>query len=227
MKETIYTIPINEIFEENSGCPICTMNDKLEERYVDYIIGAAMMEPDVRIETNRLGFCYDHYGMMLKRRNRLGIALTLESHLNEVYDRLISGKAFKEVKNQKSASIGTTCYVCNRIDNAMVGMLSNIYKMYSTDAGFRKLYSNQKVICYDHCRLLINGAKKNISKKLLAQFEKETIRLTTEYLKELKGDVSHFCRMFDYRSNSQDNADWGNSKDSVERAIWFMTSKKV
>ena len=60
MRDDICTIPVSEVFEVNDGCPICRMRDMLEQRTVEYIMGAAMMEPDVRIETNRAGFCHVH-----------------------------------------------------------------------------------------------------------------------------------------------------------------------
>ena len=87
--EQIYTIPVNEAFDasaENAscGCPMCALYRKLEENELDLILGASMMEPDVRIKTNRKGFCRTHYDMMFVRKNRLGMALTLESHLNEL-----------------------------------------------------------------------------------------------------------------------------------------------
>ena len=65
MKETIYTIPINEAFEKRCGCPLCTLRRKLEHDSLDYILGAAMMEPDVRTETNKSGFCAQHYSVMI------------------------------------------------------------------------------------------------------------------------------------------------------------------
>ncbi|MBE7064154.1 MAG: hypothetical protein E7390_10290, partial [Ruminococcaceae bacterium] len=67
MRDTIYTIPLTDVFEPKDGCPLCRLYDILEERCVEYIMGAAMMEPDVRVETNRLGFCRHHYDMMLAR----------------------------------------------------------------------------------------------------------------------------------------------------------------
>ena len=87
--EQIYTIPVNEAFEAAAedhalGCPICALYNKLEDNELDLILGASMMEPDVRIQTNKEGFCRTHYDMMLTRKNRLGMALTLESHLNEL-----------------------------------------------------------------------------------------------------------------------------------------------
>ena len=56
-------------------------------------------------------------------------------------------------------------------------------------------------------------------------FTKAAAQLCRNYLTELRGDVSHFCKMFDYRNNGED-ADWGNSRDSIERAVWFLTSRE-
>ena len=81
MRESILTIPVNEIFEPREGCPVCRMRDMLESRTIEYIMGAAMMEPDVRIETNRQGFCKVHFEQMRACKNRLSLALMLQTHL--------------------------------------------------------------------------------------------------------------------------------------------------
>ena len=49
MRESILTIPVNEVFEPRCGCPICAMRNTVEEHICEYIMGAAMMEPDVRM----------------------------------------------------------------------------------------------------------------------------------------------------------------------------------
>ena len=71
MREDICSIPINDIFGPKDGCPFCRMRDMLEDRMATYITGAAMMEPDVRVETNRLGFCKTHFDQILQRGSRL------------------------------------------------------------------------------------------------------------------------------------------------------------
>ena len=63
--EKIYTIPVNEAFEASAadhacGCPFCALYNKLELNEIDIILGASMMEPDIRIETNKKGFCKEH-----------------------------------------------------------------------------------------------------------------------------------------------------------------------
>ncbi|MBR7181706.1 MAG: hypothetical protein IKD28_02860, partial [Clostridia bacterium] len=64
--EQIYTIPVNEAFEASvekpaCGCAMCALYRKLEDNELELILGASMMEPDVRIKTNKKGFCRTHY----------------------------------------------------------------------------------------------------------------------------------------------------------------------
>ena len=53
MKETIVTIPINDLFAPKCGCPACRMESMLEKQYVGFVTGDAMMEPNIRIETKK------------------------------------------------------------------------------------------------------------------------------------------------------------------------------
>ena len=84
MRESILTIPITDVFEPKCGCPICRIRDTLEQHTIEYIMGAAMMEPDVRIETNKAGFCKEHFEQMRACKNRLSLALMLQTHLQEL-----------------------------------------------------------------------------------------------------------------------------------------------
>ena len=87
MSEKIYTIPVNEAFEacaedKSRGCPFCRLYNKLEADETDLILGASMMEPDVRIKTNEKGFCATHFQMLLSGKNRLGLGLMLDRTRN-------------------------------------------------------------------------------------------------------------------------------------------------
>ena len=50
MKEQIYTIPVNEVYDTDCECPLCELEKKLEKETLDYALGAAMMEPEFRME---------------------------------------------------------------------------------------------------------------------------------------------------------------------------------
>lgn len=224
MREDICTIPISEVFEPREGCPICRMRNTLEARVTEYITGAAMMEPDVRIVTNRMGFCHDHFSMMLKKGSRLSNALILESHLKEIEEHIFSsGHSLPGKKQLQTAqALEKSCFVCERIEWAMTRMFDTIFRLWQQEEEFRTLYSEQPFLCLTHYTALMQASEKGISKKNSAAFTRATSCLALHYLEELEKDVTHFCRMFDYRNNG---GDWGNSKDAIERAIAFLTSR--
>lgn len=228
MKESIYTIPVSEVFEPRCGCPLCRMRDTLEQRCIDYIMGAAMMEPDIRIKTNEQGFCADHYEMMLKLKNRLSLALMLESHLAEIrkgkYSDIRKKSKTKKAKRDKSKTVNDTCYVCETIQWAMENMIATILRQYQADADFKKLFLEQEYLCLPHLEMLLCAAEDEMPKKMLTEFTVEAIALADKYLEAVLGDVSHFCKMFDYRNSGKD-ADWGNSRDSIERAVALLSSR--
>ena len=86
MKETIYTIPVNEAFDKDSECPFCDLHNSLEQEGIEYMLGASYMEDDIRAETDKVGFCKRHYEMMYKNGNRLGLALMVQTHLQKVLE---------------------------------------------------------------------------------------------------------------------------------------------
>ena len=60
-----------------------------------------------------------------------------------------------------------------------------------------------------------------MSKREYAQFYDTLHSIEEKYLDTLTGDVSWFCKKFDYRF---DEEPWYNSKDSIERSIRFLAS---
>jgi len=225
LAERIYTIPVNEVFEEKDGCPLCRLRDILEERSLEYVLGPAMMESDVRIETNKLGFCKEHFFMMAERRSRLPLALMLESHLDEVKKDIKKKKSRPDKKEIKSGNVEKkSCYVCQRIDWAKQRMYVTLAKLYSEEMEFRALFREQEQICYTHYRELHAFCAPLVSSRWRSEFEKDVDAVTLKYLETLREDVHHFTKMFDYR-NSGENADFKNSRDSIERAIKYMTTR--
>ena len=226
VKENICSIPVNDVFLPKDGCPMCRMRDMLELRKAEYVTGSAMMEPNVRIKTNEQGFCYRHFSMMLQQGKRLSNALILESHLQQIIDDYLpavpSGKPDKK-KMAALESMLNDCFICRDIKDNMENMVRIVHAMWISEPEFRQLYAEQKFICLEHFYLLMNIDQKGLGKSLQPFYE-ATSRLAGGYLASLKEDISHFCKMFDYRSA---NASWGNSKDSIERSVEFLTGEKI
>lgn len=89
MKEKIYTIPVTDAFKTDCECPLCLLEQKLEDENVEYILGPFLMEPEGRMQTNEEGFCQKHFEMLYNTQaNRLGLGLIVDTHMCEQNDVL-------------------------------------------------------------------------------------------------------------------------------------------
>jgi hypothetical protein len=224
IRESILTIPIEEALEPHTGCPVCLMRDMLESRTVAYIMGDAMMEPDIRIETNKTGFCERHFAQMKNQKNRLSLALMLQTHLQKLEQDYFSGKPYakKDPRTEKIKQTLDDCFVCNAVTRGMLRFTQTLCEM-SEDTDGAKLIAEQEMLCLPHFQYLLETAPRFLSKKNLDSFTAIITDLAKKQIQLLYNDVSHFCSMYDYRNSGKD-ADWGNSRDSIERAIKFLCS---
>ena len=226
--EQIYTIPVNEAFDKviehpECGCPICVLYKKLQTDELDIILGASMMEPDIRIKTNEQGFCLSHYNIMLGKKRMLGMGLMLESHLAEVKKRLAGATLFgkkPQAAIDSLTELEDSCYVCSRIDKNLAAMTATAVYLYESDPNFPKKFKSAPYFCLPHYRKMIDYASKKMNKKIFADFYKTAQGIEEKYIETLAGDVSWFCKKFDYR---YDEEPWYNSKDSVPRAVKFLS----
>ena len=227
--EQIYTIPVNEAFDAGlaegaCACPFCSLYKKLQEDELDIILGASMMEPDIRIKTNEQGFCLTHYNMMLSRRRMLGMGLIMESHLAEVEKKLHGPVAIgnkRAAAKEALAKLECDCYVCKRIDKNLSAMVATVCYLWESDIAFKKKFKSQPWFCLPHYRMMLEYASKKMPKKLYADFYDDAHSIQSAYIAELQKDVSWFCKKFDYRYEEEP---WYNSKDAVERAFKFLRS---
>ncbi|MBO4452838.1 MAG: hypothetical protein J5793_02780 [Clostridia bacterium] len=227
MKEHIYTIPVTEAFEKSAGrCPFCALYEKLEKEELDLILGASMMEPDVRKITNEKGFCGRHYAMMRAGNNKLGLALILESHLEELKSDIKPGNFLSRdigaKRSKRIEKLNDSCYVCDRIDEKIAKMYVTAAYLYDEEKSFREKFDAVPCFCLPHHRALI-AAGSVLPKDGAKLFSKALCEKAENYLASLKDDVSLFCRKFDYAS---DDIPWGNSRDSIERSIKFLKGER-
>lgn len=229
LKEHIYTIPVTEAFTEHKDkCPFCALFDKLERDELDIILGASMMEPDVRAETNKLGFCKRHFNKMFGMKNCLGLALMLESHLESLKKELKTGNFLSRDIAAKSVErierLNESCYVCERIEDKIAKMYTTACYLYDEEKEFRKEFESVRYFCLPHYREYMLAARRVLDKEGYAELVKAANGKVTDYLDSLKDDISLFCKKFDYRF---DDLPWGESKDSVERSIKFLSGEEA
>lgn len=238
MNEQIYTIPVNDGFEEGGECPFCNMYNKLEKEALDYMLGSSYMEDNIRMETNKIGFCQKHYSMMYKKQNRLGLALMLQSHIqkinadienlsNNLKSNKKKGLFSKTVENKVTPyinNIAESCYICNKITASMDRYFDTFFYMWKKDNDIKEKVKNSKGFCIEHFATLIDMADKKLKGNEYNLFINTIIPLEIENIKRLEKEVDHFTNKFDH--NYKD-APWGTAKDALPRAIQKIASQKV
>ena len=225
MRDDICTIPVSEVFEVNDGCPSCRMRVTIEEKRTNYLVGDAVMEPDVRIETNKVGFCEHHYDKMMSRRGRLQLALMLQTHIDEINEGVFKKKLFSsDSKREEGAKkVNESCFICSKIEWGMSRLIDTVYRCYENESDFRDMFNNQSSFCLTHYERLLSGASKKNMRSHYPEFSNNLNRITSDYSKKLYDDLSKYCAMYDYRS--RENADWGDSRDAVERTVAFLNGR--
>lgn len=237
MNEQIYTIPVNDAFDKNTECPICEMYRELERKAVEFTMGPSYMEDDVRMETNKVGFCGEHVKMLYGMQNRLGLALMLHTHTRNIIKeteklqkkgRTSSGGLFK--KSEASAvsaymrQLKDGCYICNRIAPSFERQLDTVFWLYKREEDFRRKFDNCKGFCNTHYGVLYDMAPKYFSGSELEAFTKLIDRLYLDNLKRVCDDIEWYTDKFDYRNA---DAPWKNSKDAVIRTVLKVNSEEI
>ncbi len=243
MRYHIDTIPVWDAIKLDGECFLCALRRKTELGEVDRHLGASVMEPEVRIQVNKKGFCSNHQQMLYAMDNRLGHALMLESHVSEIRERLgkackqirsasrnasgaslmdkLSGKAPSPAKRMEDAAaaleeLTCTCIICDAIDDNMGRYLHTFFHLYQNDTEFRKKFEGCKGMCIPHAAELLRHAAGELPGKALPEFSNLICSLEEEAFDRMQEDVSWFCRKFDYRNYDEP---WYNSRDAVERTV--------
>ncbi len=238
MKEQLYTIPVNDAFAVDCECPICTMYHSLEKEAIEFTMGPSYMEDDIRMETNRTGFCGHHVKLLYKHQNRLGLALMLHTHMQRTNDdlsQLLSGaipakKGLFSKKTEESPvveyikSIENSCYICNRINSIFNRYIATIFHCYKHDKEFREKLATSKGFCTKHFGILYEIAPTQLSSGQLEEFIKTINEVYLSNMKRVTDDLEWFTDKFDYRN---ENAPWKNSKDALPRSMTKTNSIPV
>ena len=230
MAEQLYTIPVNDAFAGDSECPLCLMSKELEKNAIEFTMGPSYMEDDNREVTDKLGFCPKHIKMMYADKNKLGVALMLNTHMNKtnrelkalankdkpVAKGLLSRKKDKSPVVKYIEELESTCFVCQRIDPVFERYVHTIFHMWKKDPEFKEKLKNSKGFCTYHYGILYDKGAEHLNQSQYDEFIAALNDIYFDNMERVNGDVSWFIDKHDYRNKE---ADWKNSKDSIQRAI--------
>ena len=209
MKEQLYTIPVNDAFEKECECPLCQMYDELEKESIDFMLGPSYMEDDIRMATDKTGFCAKHIKQLYDGQNRLGIALMLHTHMKH------TKKEISPITDYIN-NIESSCYVCDRVENIFKRYITTVIHCYTHDDDFKKKFNKSNGLCTKHYGMLYEEAQKTLSSSKLNEFISDLNTLYIDNFKRVTDDLEWFIDKFDYKN---ENEPWKNSKDAIQRSV--------
>lgn len=234
MKETIYTIPVNEAYNTDCECPMCILEKNLEKEAVEYSLGPAMMEPDFREQSNKIGFCLKHFEMMFSSPSKLPLALVLDTHVENVISKLseIEKKShsnetkglFKKNKTTDRCTelsnflsmLDNDCMVCKKTNHTMERYADVLCDMWVCNEEFKAKFEKSKGVCLKHLKLLSNTAASSLKEKDKNAFITALLKKELCELDRINSDIHKFTLKFDYRNRDMD---LGTAKDAPQRTI--------
>ena len=236
MPEILYDIPVRDIFENPGECPVCAMRKKLDEEEVAFAMGPSYMEDDIRLLTDKIGFCAHHMKLMYEFENRLGLGLILNTHMQNIIKNIEAlqkkGRTNGGLFQKKTASpvfaytdkLAGSCFICDRIEKTFERYLITTLKLYEKDEAFREKLKKCNGFCLEHYGQLYEMAPKHLHGPALDAFTDDLNNVFLENFKRMQDEVSWFVDKFDYR-----NADkpWKTSKDALPRAITKVNSVQM
>ena len=229
MKEHIYSIPLTEALEEKCGCILCILEKKLEQQAVEYFLGPSLMEPDGRSITNEKGFCRRHMGMLFEQKNRLGLALTLETHIKEIEGKLemkkkqgmFSKDTTAMLTSEKIYAITKSCALCDKMNSQIFAAAGNVAYLWDSNEDFRKMFEESQGLCLEHTALAIEACDKELSEKKKEKYINMLIEKQKNLLAQIYENLHTFTLSFDYRNAGKELSK--AEKESVQTAVKHLT----
>ncbi|MDE7394696.1 MAG: hypothetical protein K2M95_01075, partial [Clostridiales bacterium] len=162
MQYHIQTEPIYEAFSSPCDCPLCKIENDVQERLLSQYLSDAVMEPTARVEVNKYGFCTKHLSLLFQNKNKLGLSLQLETRLGTIRETVRPITSYKQAAKQADALSSTmeTCVICNAQDKTMTRYAYTIAQMYANEDDFVPLFKKSGGFCLPHYVLLLQESKK-------------------------------------------------------------------
>ena len=173
MDNTFYDL--KELFQQ-SGCPLCALKSRFEERYLDVLFYENVNDPNVRERIrNQNGFCQEHIQLIFQSRpSVLGISI--------IYDDLLRHHFQKDERELQE----TECPLCHAWKEKEQYIHTTLVKRWNN---LKSEWGDRVFFCPVHL-------KQYQGEKAIYQ---EMNKLTKENLKKIGADLSSFIKKFDYR----------------------------
>jgi hypothetical protein len=201
---------VHDAYAQSGSCPLCVLMDSAERTYLLSFQHSRVMEPNVRVKTNEIGFCPDHLGKLYQGENKLGLGLVLLTHLQEktidlhaALDGSIEAAQAKARERAKRIhqiigsieSLRDSCFICNLLGKDLIRYTWTILYLWRKDPTFPEVYGASRGFCLSHFCAVLATASDILRGDPLSRWLKETVPLMKKALDGLEKDLLAFTQL--------------------------------
>lgn len=199
---------VHDAYERGGECPLCDLEEAAENTYLRSFQHSRVMEPNVRVQTNRTGFCPGHFRKLYDGENKLGLSLVVHTHLQhirphiaEAMDALLEAADGRRPREQLAAAaapmaaLRDACFICGLLDADRQRYAFTVLYLWSRDPGFSAAFRASRGFCIPHFLAVLDEASKSMKADRIKGWLAETIPLMKSSLELLEEDLGAFTQL--------------------------------
>ena len=208
---------VHDAYAQGAECPLCTLMEGAERTYLLSFQHSRVMEPNVRVKTNAIGFCPDHIGKLYKGENKLGLGLVMLTHLQEKTPQLAAaldgaGEAARTGGRERARriqqiigsleSMRDSCFICGLLSQDLTRYAWTILYLWRKDPQFPGQLRASRGFCLSHFCTVLAAACDILRGDRLALWLADAVPVMKRSLDGLEKDLLAFTQL--HQAGSRD-----------------------
>lgn len=237
---------IHDAYAADSECPICDVMTVAETTYVKSFHGGRVMAPEVRVDTNRTGFCPAHFERLYRGEGKLGLALLVHTHLAQIVPALrrdLEGAVVPQ--DTRPARLGpfsrkdgavsalarslsevvARCYICDMLAADLDRYCFTVIYLWQKDPEFLDTLSRSRGFCLAHYAAILRKAERMLRAPDLRRWTELTVPLMTRSLERLEQQVHGFTQRYHHGTAVAGRGE--EERTALSRAIQKLTGRAL
>jgi hypothetical protein len=200
---------VHDAYAAGGECPLCVLVARAENLYVGSFRGNRVMEPSVRTQTNAVGFCPSHARRLYAGEGKLGLALVMHTHLQEILPGVRADlqaiqqsaadgkKASARIDEAagRLAGLRDSCYICGLLASDLDRYAFTMLYLWQKDPEFPAVLRASRGFCLPHFLRMLGEARGTLHRDELGRWLAEVVPLMTSSLAGLEGDLLAFTQL--------------------------------
>lgn len=225
---------IHDAYAQGGECPLCTLADAAERRYLASFLGGRAMASEARVLTNEKGFCPEHATRLYRGHNPLGLAVMTHTHLRHQAPALL--RALAEARRpgrrggalerlaERIASLRDRCQVCDMLAADLERWAFTVVYLWKHDPEFPRRLVGSRGFCLDHLRTVVLAARDQLGEADLERFLADALPLAEASLQRLEAEVLDFTQLFQHSSVGTGTEE---QRTALSRVLQFLLGRPM